>query len=684
MSFEFNAINGKKYFLSQRALEHIIDGEFATQPIGNGQIKSILSGGLHIKNGFESFLNKHPTIAHLYNYNSTVHEDWFYVRELQNGVLTAKLPRTLFNKQAASATLAVDKYYISGYLWKTLFPEDTNETKLIVYIKEGLENLDLEKSKNGQLIGYCNIQSDLTKIIRLMYLIHDDKNIASCFPTWTQPYTGNNGKAFSHKHVLSYPIVESTMMIDYLFDRKKLPLTQLDIDLLQKKVSLLTGEEDIQIERDVENLNIKLRFNRIPKEILFEHEVFSLLINTPKIFQERDIPEPLNYEEYEENRDKILNNLIKKNDESIINGIINYLTSVSIIKYNSEFSSFIYENFSKILVHFTPLFNCANIYENIIESIKIIYIWDKEYKSIYLLNNLNYILENLITFNFYDHLQKKRILTLIANLCYEYHDIRIIEEFINTLMSCPSRYNLLKEYNQCRMSLNLIKTPKLYHNIGELLDEIGLTNNLGFSIPDIIDFLKETLEENYLITQLPLSFDEYLLDLIFKQGPYFPLQVQDQCRYINDIDFISFSAILCNQIEKLIKNHIYNNNLAENLYNIVDEYIKIQVAQRKQLNLLYMLKYNANHEEAKNIEFPFTLNNSNKYTTCLGIERFLNTMGSERLCNKLKEYLSINNNTALIEKLDQKIAVKIGKDIPPNPEFLPDFILRKIEPISDL
>lgn len=237
MSFEFDAINGKKYYLSQRALGHIIDGEFATQPIGNGQIKSILSGGLHIKNGFESFLNKHPTIAHLYNYNSTVHEDWFYVRELQNGVLTAKLPRTLFNKHAASATLAVDKYYISGYLWKTLFTEDTDENKLIAYIKEGLENLDLKKSKNGQLIGYCNIQSDPTKIIRLMYFIHDDKNIASCFPTWTQPYTGNNGKAFSHKHVLSYPIVESTMMIDHLFDIEKLPLTQLDIDLLQKKLA---------------------------------------------------------------------------------------------------------------------------------------------------------------------------------------------------------------------------------------------------------------------------------------------------------------------------------------------------------------------------------------------------------------------------------------------------------------
>lgn len=678
MTLEFDAINGKKYYLSQRAIEHIINGEFSIQPIGNGQKKSILAGGLHIKDGFELFLNKHPTIAHLYNYNSTLHEDWFYVRELQNGVLTAKLPRTLFNKRAASATLAVDKYYISGYLWKTLFPEGTDETKLIAYIKEGLENLDLEKSEDNQLTGYCNIQSDPTKIIRLMYFVHDDKNIASCFPTWTQPYTGNNGKAFSHKHVLSYPIVQSAILINHEFDRKKLPLTKLDIDLLENKVALLAGEEDIKIEKDIKNLNIKLSFNRIPDLILFEHEIFSLLENTPKIFQERDIPEPLNYEEYEENRNKILNNFTKENNANTIEEIIKYIRSLSIIKYNFEYSTYIYNNFSKILVHFNPLYNCANIYENIIESIKIIYNWDNRHKSFYLSTNLDYILENLITFDFYDQIQKKRILTLIGNLCYEYHDISIIEKFINALMNCPSRFNLLKEYNQCRMSLNLIQLPKTYNNLSELLDEIGLTNNLGFSIPDVIDFLKETLEENYLITELPMSFDGYLLDLIFKQSPYFPLLVQDHCRYINDIDFLSFSAILCSHIDKLIEKNIYNDNLAENLYEIVDEYIKIQVVQRKQLNLLYRIKYNADHEKAKKIEFPLNLTDSNKYTICLFIERWFNSLFSTKLCEKIKEYLSQNNNQTLCDKIDQKLIVKIGKDIPPNPEFFPDFIKVKI------
>ena len=616
MTLEFDAVNGKKYYLSKRALKHIIDGEFATQPIGNGQIKSILTGGLHIKNGFESFLKNHPTIAHLYNYNSSLHEDWFYVRELQNGVLTAKLPRTLFNKRAASATLAVDKYYISGYLWKTLFPEETDETKLIEYIKEGLENLDLENSKNDQLIGYCNIQSDPTKIIRLMYFVHDDKNIASCFPTWTQPYTGNNGKAFSHKHVLSYPIVQSTMMIDYEFDRKQLPLTKLDTELLENKVSLLTGEDHFTIEKDIQNLNIRLTSNRTPTVILFEHEIFSLLANTPRIFLEREIPQPLHYEEYESNRNKIFKKITKKqkNRKKNIKEFIEYIKSISIIKYNFEYSTYIYNNFSRIVFHFTHLINCANIYENIVESIKIIYICDNKDKSIYLLENLDQLLENLITFNFYDHLQKKRILTLIANLCYTYHDTKIIEKFLKSLMKCPSRFNLLKEYNQCRMSLNLIKTPKIYNNIGELLDEIGLTNNLGFSIPDVIDFLKETLEENYLITPLQMDFDEYLLDLIFKQSPNFPLLVQDHCRYINDIDFMSFSAILCSHIDKLIEKNIYNDELANNLYELLDEYIKIQVAQRKQLNLLYRIKYNANHEEAKKLEFPLTLTEPNKYT----------------------------------------------------------------------
>ncbi|MGB9189953.1 MULTISPECIES: hypothetical protein [unclassified Acinetobacter] len=254
-----------------------------------------------------------------------LHEDWFYVRELQNGVLTAKLPRTLFNKRAASATLSVDKYYISGYLWKTLFPANTDKIKLLEYIKEGLENLDLEKSENAQLFGYCNIQSDPTKIIRLMYFIHDDNNIASCFPTWTQPYTGNNGKAFSHKHVLSYPIVQSTMMIDYNFDRKKLPLTKLDIDLLETKAILVSGKDDFIIEKDIQNLNIKLTSNRIPNLIAFEHEIFSLLANTPRIFLEREIPQPLHYEEYESNRNKVFKKITKKqkNRKKILKNLLN-------------------------------------------------------------------------------------------------------------------------------------------------------------------------------------------------------------------------------------------------------------------------------------------------------------------------------------------------------------------------
>ena len=48
------------------------------------------------------------------------------------------------------------------------------------------------------------------------------------------------------------------------------------------------------------------------------------------------------------------------------------------------------------------------------------------------------------------------------------------------------------------------------------------------------------------------------------------------------------------------------------------------------------------------------------------------------LCNELKEYLTQNNNTTLIQKIEEKIEVKIGKDIPPNPEFLPEFIKEKI------
>lgn len=52
-------------------------------------------------------------------------------------------------------------------------------------------------------------------------------------------------------------------------------------------------------------------------------------------------------------------------------------------------------------------------------------------------------------------------------------------------------------------------------------------------------------------------------------------------------------------------------------------------------------------------------------------------MFSQRLCNELKEYLTQNNNTTLIQKIEEKIEVKIGKDIPPNPESSYLNLLRK-------
>lgn len=122
-----------------------------------------------------------------------------------------------------------------------------------------------------------------------------------------------------------YPIVQSTMMIDYNFDRKKLPLTKLDIDLLETKAILVSGKDDFIIEKDIQNLNIKLTSNRIPNLIAFEHEIFSLLANTPRIFLEREIPQPLHYEEYESNRNKVFKKITKKqkNRKKILKNLLN-------------------------------------------------------------------------------------------------------------------------------------------------------------------------------------------------------------------------------------------------------------------------------------------------------------------------------------------------------------------------
>jgi hypothetical protein len=101
---------GKKgeYELTESALKHILSGDTAIRPVNSQGVRTtevVLSGGLHTWDGWENLLSYHTNIAHLLEYDVDRHNDWFFARELQNGVITLKIPRQLFTGSAARMIL---------------------------------------------------------------------------------------------------------------------------------------------------------------------------------------------------------------------------------------------------------------------------------------------------------------------------------------------------------------------------------------------------------------------------------------------------------------------------------------------------------------------------------------------------------------------------------------------------
>lgn len=207
------------YELTELAFKHILAGETAVRPInalGVRSVEVVLSGGLHTWEGWEELLKQHNGVVHLLEYDTDRHADWFFARELQNGVITLKIPRKMFTGDAASITMKPDTHYRSGYLWKTLYPLGYSEDDIIDVITEALDNLDQEDSTHptterpaGVLYGYARL-SDPLKTMKLRIQVRGNQ-IQSAFPAWEQPLTGNNGKPYSHWHSINFNLAESTV-----------------------------------------------------------------------------------------------------------------------------------------------------------------------------------------------------------------------------------------------------------------------------------------------------------------------------------------------------------------------------------------------------------------------------------------------------------------------------------------
>ena len=178
IKFPLNLGDAGQYELSQAAFDHIIAGDKTDRPIKTPSgtvVEKVLAGGLHTYDGWLNFLSHHPKTVHLMQFRFGVDVGWWFARELQNGVITLKIPRHLFNKSAASITQQPDTHYKSGYLWKTLFPRAYSKEDICNAISEALGKIDKELSDelsatkpDGVLYGYTAVDKPfIAMLIRI-------------------------------------------------------------------------------------------------------------------------------------------------------------------------------------------------------------------------------------------------------------------------------------------------------------------------------------------------------------------------------------------------------------------------------------------------------------------------------------------------------------------------------------
>lgn len=208
----------KQYNLDERALRHIVEGEFTKRPetdaLGQRGAVDVISGGLHTWDAWKNLMKRRSGFVHLADFDNQLHRGWYFSRELQNGVIALKIPRELFSGDAANITMQPDLHFKSGYLWKTLFPTNFTVSDIIQVIEEALTNISTEESEIGVetsiIIGYARLADPFTAM-RIRVQLEGDQ-IRSAFPSWDQPSTGNNGKPYSPEQSIILSLAASTTL----------------------------------------------------------------------------------------------------------------------------------------------------------------------------------------------------------------------------------------------------------------------------------------------------------------------------------------------------------------------------------------------------------------------------------------------------------------------------------------
>jgi len=604
-----------KYSLSEKAIKHIIDGDFSDRQSkdknGNTVLTKIIAGGLHTMGAWENFIKHRQDVKHALLFNPKKNENWYYARELQNEVILLKIPKNCFKSKAANITKFPQTYYKSGYLWKSLFPLKFSKSDIINAIDEALLNIDRNESNDSLLIGYFN-KSDIFKSIKIRIQIRGNE-ILSAFPTWGQPMTGNNGKPFSHIDSINTIISSSTIF----------------------------GNDD-------EN---KYLSNTLKKWNIVTINYF--IKNTPNILKNRKIPKKTKdrIQQYEK-RNKELISYGESLSEKEIKSLYNLCNTEEYKRHTMDFIRFAYELDFKRINKYLKIRNSLSLYQNLQELLIIINAWDLKNQKTYAFKIIKNILEiRFIRTGGVDQWEMKRLSNLILKIVESYKKPRVSLEFIENLVISPLRiafyveFNLNPYFNSITYVIGLTENEKLPLNDKHFYDYV--VQNLGINYT-------ENFEDDFNIAiakKIQTSENKNGFKIIKYLIPF---------SVGSDFNYFSNSILnICHQIS-------LNNSSIKQIEQFVFDYHRCIAA-----NIIRVI---AKNKEILRRDLDYGDKDFIKYTKVNHEHKFLWFL-NKMLIEELSKLYRKNNFTTEADDLEKKY-LSIYKEVRkiPTPKSIPEYL----------
>jgi hypothetical protein len=610
-----------QYELSEQALKHILWGDTAVRPIvknGARTTEIVLSGGLHTWEGWEDLLKQHPEVVHLLEYDVDQHEDWFYAREFQNGVIALKLPRKLFTGDAASITLKPDVNYKSGYLWKTLFPMGYSEEDVVKVLTQAFSNLDREDSKHptaeqpaGVLYGYALLDEPF-KTIKLRIQVRDSQ-IQSAFPAWEQPATGNNGKPYSHSHSINFNIAASTVLHD----------------------------------RYAKAWGPVFTKNQFSME--------ALLRLSPEVVLRRPRRDPsVDIDTWRDTRERELIAAAASMRSEEVAKIQGYLNDFVCCKDPYGVQANLYAHYSDAIRARDPIFNAVQLTENVAECIQVLTHVDNAQGTRHALDALmRFLRMALVHTGGLNTLMFKRVLGEFVEAAAGHHDPNSLAEFFAVLVSSPCRATLYTEFD-------LSPFVKKDDESGWAL--IGLSQvEMDLSADHLYEFIALNLGENYWL----FSKEQRLaIARAFHSRPEQQRLVVDAMSFLSGIDFQFFMPARLELAQLAAKNPPTEDDLIA----VARDYGRMLVLYRQRIVAEDVDAYfnELDYDKVGTEEFFNHIRQKHK-------RRFVLTM-HEGMLNELIQYADSVGYKKLKARVEATLE-QLPKEAVPMPKAVPDYLM---------